>query len=224
MKKILITGSAGGLGKVCCDNFIHKGYKVYGTVSPGKLNLVNAGNELLEYKELDLLSEQNVTGLFETFKSDGISLNAVALLAGGFAMGNLEKTDEALMKKMIDQNFFTAYHVCRQAIMHFKANKIAGCFIFISSQTAAEPKTGINYTAYTLSKAMLHTLSELIFNEGQSIGIRTHILVPGILDTAANKKSMPDADQQSWTKISEMAEIMYNLVENQGTQQSIINL
>jgi len=224
MKNILITGAGGGLGKVCCDTFIHRGYKVYGTVSPGKLNLVNTETELLEYKELDLLSEQNVAGLFEAFKSDGIGLNAVALLAGGFAMGNLEKTDEALMKKMIDQNFFTAYHVCRQAIRHFKANNIAGCFIFISSQTAAEPKTGINYAAYTLSKALLHTLSEIIYNEGYSTGIRTHILVPGILDTDANKKSMPDADQRAWTKIAEMAEIMYSLVENQGTKQSIINL
>jgi NAD(P)-dependent dehydrogenase (short-subunit alcohol dehydrogenase family) len=224
MKQILLTGAAGGLGQICCQTFIGQGHKVYGTVSPGKLGLMESDSALLQYLEVDLLDHASVISLFKSLDEQSASLDAIVLLAGGFAMANVSDTDEALLKKMIDLNFLTAFHVCRHALKHFKDKKIKGTIILIGSQTAVDPKTGADYAAYTLSKAMLLTFSEILNKEGEATGIRTHVIVPGTLDTEANKKSMPDADQTNWTKTTDMANLLLSLLNNSGVKESIIKI
>ncbi len=221
MKQVLITGAGGGLGKIVSKKFLNQGYTVFGSVSPGNKGKDPITHENLKLHEIDLNNEQSVIEWFSLLNENEAKLAGIIMLAGGFSIGKIAETDESNVKQMLDRNFFTAYNISRQAVKYFADNKSAGSFIFISARPAINPRNGADFVAYTLSKSLLHTWSELILAEGKKLGVRTHIIVPNALDTEANKKNMPDADQSKWTKSEDIADLMVEIIENSGLKEGL---
>ena len=111
-KNILITGAAGNLGKAAVEKFLAEGNNVIATVSPGKKLDYEVKGDVTTY-EADLTDEKAVEALITKIISNHQSIDAAVLLVGGFAAGNIEATDGALLKKMYTLNFETAYFAVR---------------------------------------------------------------------------------------------------------------
>ena len=63
--------------------------------------------------------------------------------------------------------------------------------------------------AYGLAKSSLFRLAELMNEEGDNHNVITSVIVPGTIDTAINRKSMPDADFNSWVRAEAVAEVIF---------------
>src|SRR4051812_47885795 len=118
-KNVLITGASGNLGKTTVEKFVSEGYQVIATVSPGKKLDYEVTGDVVTY-EADLTNEQMVGDVLGRVIDAYTSIDVAVLLVGGFAAGNIEATDGALLKKMYSLNFETAYFTTRPVFAQMK--------------------------------------------------------------------------------------------------------
>jgi NAD(P)-dependent dehydrogenase (short-subunit alcohol dehydrogenase family) len=214
-KTVIITGAAGNLGKAAVDQFAQDGYHVVASISPGKKDDF-VQTQHIEYREADLTHEPQCTELVnEVVKKNG-QIDAALLLVGGFAMGNVEKTDGASLRKMYSLNFETAYFIARPVFLQMLKQK-SGRIIFVGSRPSLDAKAGKNMLAYALSKSLLFKLAEYLNAEGASHNIVTSVIVPSTIDTPENRVSMPDADFHNWVKPENIAKHLAHLCSPDGS-------
>lgn len=208
MKTIVVSGAAGNLGEAVVDAFAKTGYQVIGTVRKNTPSTSTA----VRYVSLDLTNENQAEEFVKTNIEQYGSIQAAALVAGGFAMGSLSETSETALDEMIALNFKTAYHLIRPLFAHMAENG-GGTIIVIGAKPALELKQGKNMLAYTLSKSLLLNLVEILNEEGRKKGVSLHAIIPGTIDTPVNRKAMPTADFSAWVKPETLAAKMVALCE-----------
>lgn len=212
-KNVLITGASGNLGKATVDKFLKDGYNVIATVTPGKSLGFMAD---VKTYEADLTDEVAVDKVVAKIISDHSTLDAALLLVGGFAMGNIQKTDGALLKKMFALNFETAYYVARPVFQQMITQATGGKIVLVGSRPALKPKDGKNTLAYSLSKSLIFKLAEFLNAEGSSKNVVTSVIVPSTIDTEVNRQAMPDKDFSTWVKPEAIAQAMAFLCSESG--------
>ncbi len=126
----------------------------------------------------------------------GGRLDAVALVAGSWAGGaRFEDSPDYDWERMLRQNLDTAAHVCRAALPLLL--KEGGSVVAVGSHAALTDGAGM--AAYAVAKSALHALVRVLAAENRSRGVRVNAVLPGTIDTAANRAAMPNADRASWT-------------------------
>lgn len=212
MKTVFITGASGNLGKAVVEKFLAEGYKVLATVSPGKT--LGFENPNIETFETDVTNEESISKVVNTIVAT-TKIDAAILLVGGFAIGTIQDTDSASLKKMFSLNFDTAYFAARP-IFNQMTKQSAGRIIFVGARPALNPADGKNTLAYSLSKSLIFKLAELLNAEGAANNVVSHVIVPSIIDTPVNRAAMPTANFSDWVKPEEMAETMAYLCSDKG--------
>jgi NAD(P)-dependent dehydrogenase (short-subunit alcohol dehydrogenase family) len=78
--------------------------------------------------------------------------------------------------------------------------------------------------AYAASKAAVAAYTQALAQEVADDGILVNAVAPSILDTAANRAAMPDADFARWPKVEEVAATILFLAapENRVTRGAIV--
>ena len=197
MSSILVTGANGGLGLSVTHRMIEDGHHVLGiTGKAGAGALVESKD--LELFQVDLSDEKSASDFVSKTMSKIPELNAAILLVGGFAMGKLTDTTKADLDRMINLNFYTAYHIVRPLLKLFSSRKEGGRFVLIGSRPGLEPASGNDFFAYSLSKAMIFKLAEFINAVGKDNNVDAVVIVPSTINTEANRKAMPGADFDKW--------------------------
>lgn len=223
-RTILITGASGHLGAAVLNHFSEKAWKI--VAIGGRSGLALALQPLVAYHESVDLTDESRTGDFvkKVWQKHG-PLRAAVLLAGGFAMAPLAETSDEDLRQMYDINFRTAWNVVKHLLPLFEEEG-AGRFVFIGARPALDPSTGTGAVAYSLSKSLLVQLARLIHAGSHNKGVTAHVIAPGIIDTKANRASMPDADFSRWTPPEAIAAAIEYLLSDAGTplSQTILEL
>jgi NAD(P)-dependent dehydrogenase (short-subunit alcohol dehydrogenase family) len=206
-RNVIITGASGNLGKAAVLKFLTEGYRVIAITHPGKPLDYPVTGEVIEI-QVDLTHEQAVQEMIDKCVSKYEQLDAVLLLAGGFASGNITETDSDAIKEMMALNFETAYHVVRPVFAHMMKQETGGRILMIGARPALVPNDGKNMLAYALSKSLLFKLADFMNAEGSSHNVLTSVIVPSIIDTPTNREYNPTADFSAWVKPEEIAEVM----------------
>ncbi|MFI5219615.1 MAG: SDR family NAD(P)-dependent oxidoreductase [Bacteroidia bacterium] len=217
MKKIIITGAAGNLGKACVKEFINSGHYVIAADAVIKKEDFGALNNL-EVHALDASNETAAKTFVENILSQHKQIDAALLLIGGFAMGNIENSDAAEIQKMILLNFNTAYFTARPVFNQMTKQAEGGKLIFMASDPALDDKKGFDMIGYTLSKAMLVKLAKILNSEGQKKNISSVVVAPTTIDTPQNRTAMPNADFSKWTKPEEIAAVLEFICSEKGNK------
>src|SRR2546423_13945946 len=149
----------------------------------------------------DLSDEIAVTNYY-----DGIAkLWASIHIAGGFAFAPIGDSDKKLLMGQIESNLVSAYLCCRAAVAAFRRAGGGGRIVNVAARHALEPRLGANTTAYAAAKAGVAALTAALGEEVAKDGILVNAVAPSIMDTPANRKSMPKADYAMWPKVEEGA-------------------
>ena len=213
MPSLIITGANGNLGLSVVNRLLKDGYHILavsGHSGAGNLPL----HEKLEMREVDLLNEEQVQNFADDAFQSNPDLQAAVLLVGGFAAGKLVDTGKAELDKMINLNFYTAYHIVRPLLSHFLNRPRGGQFILVGSRPGLNAADGKDFFAYSMSKAMIFKLAEFINAEGRDKGVTATVIVPSTIDTEANRKAMPQADFSKWVPADKIADaISFSLSE-----------
>ncbi len=213
-KVVLITGAKGGLGSFVTQRFLATGATVIGTSRsiskedfPG-LNFVPL--------PVDFTKAAAVREAVETVVSRFGELDVLVHVLGGFAGGQtVAETDDATWEQMRDLNLTSAFYVLRAAIPHLRKSG-NGRIIAIGSLTAVEPHAGLG--AYVTFKSALATLVRTVALENRDAGVTANLILPGTMDTPANRKSMPAADFSKWVRPGDVADLALWLAEDHAAQ------
>ena len=208
---VLITGASGNLGKVVVNKFLEVGHHVIAIVSTEKTATQLPGK--VKSYIADLRNETSVRPAFEKIIAENDRIDVAILLAGGFAMGNLTNTTLTSINEMIGINFNTAYSVA-QPVFNKMVEQKYGRIILISARPAIEQRGGREMIGYALSKSLILKLAELLNAEGKDKGVITSVLIPGTIDTHANRETMPLADRTHWVTPEELTDSMLYLVSD----------
>jgi NAD(P)-dependent dehydrogenase (short-subunit alcohol dehydrogenase family) len=145
-------------------------------------------------------------------------------IAGGFAYAPIEMSDKALLMGQVESNLVSAYICCRAAVSAFRQSGGGGRIVNVAARHALEPRQGASSTAYVAAKAGVAALTVALGEEVAKDGILVNAVAPSIMDTPANRKSMPKADHASWPKVEEVAATILFLAspENTVTRSAVV--
>lgn len=209
-KTILITGATGNLGEAVSALLITEGHTVIGTYVPGH----NHPENEVDYYPCDLISAEDTNQLFETLQEKYKSIDAVILLVGGFAMGNISSSKASDLEKMIQLNLFTAYNTSSAGISWMKKGN-GGKLVFVGAKPAIEGGASA-VLPYALSKNAVIKLAEIINEDDTLENITASVIVPSIIDTPVNRDAMPDANFNDWVTPKEIAENISYLISEKA--------
>jgi len=211
-KVVFITGANGGLGTSVTRAFLQQGARVIGgslRITAADFPQPNFEAMAIDFNKLDEI-KRGVAKIVERYGR----LDVLVHLLGGFAAGpSVAETTDAMWEQMQNINLTSAFHVFRETIPHLRKSK-SGRLIAIGSLTAAQPHA--NLGAYVTFKAALAMLVQTVALENADAGMTANVVLPGTMDTPANRKAMPDADFSKWLKTDDVAELVLSLAEEQA--------
>ncbi len=205
-QRVLIYGGRGGLGSVLVKHFKANSFWVC------SIDLVANDeadeNILVDPKQEWQQQQDHVTSeVKRLFKGGEEKLNAVLNVAGGWAGGNAKSAD--LIKNsdlMWKQSVWSSVISASLASQYLKEG---GCLVLPGAKPALGGTPGM--IGYGMAKAAVHQLVKSMAgaDSGLPSGATALALLPITLDTAMNRKFMPDADKSTWTKLEFVAELLH---------------
>ena len=215
---ILITGAKGGLGSFVTQAFLESGAKVVG--SSRSIQTSDFDHPDFHAIPAELSSTDAARQLVEAAITHGGQINAAVHLVGAFAGGTslIDTTDE-LMLQMLETNFWSAFHLFRAVLPHMRERGSGGLFA-VGSRTALEPQPSVG--AYSVSKAALVSLITTLARENKDRNITANLVLPGTMDTPANRKAMPGADPLKWISPASVAQLIVSTVALSGLSGATI--
>jgi NAD(P)-dependent dehydrogenase (short-subunit alcohol dehydrogenase family) len=145
-------------------------------------------------------------------------------IAGGFAFGPVAKTTKADLMKLVDTNLVSAFLCSAAAVNAIAATGKGGRIVNVAARPALEWRSGASMGAYTATKAAVAAFTVALAEEVVKQDILVNAVAPSIMDTPANRASMPDAKYDKWPKVSEVAATIVFLAspENKVTRGAIV--
>lgn len=211
-KVVFITGASGGLGTPVTNAFLRRGAQVIGAslrIKAADFPQPNFEAMTLDFRKLEEI-KRGVAKIVERYGR----LDVLAHVLGGFAGGpSVAETTDEMWEQMQNINLTAAFQVFRETIPHLRKSR-SGRLIAIGSLTAAQAHA--NLGAYVTFKAALAMLVQTVALENADAGLTANVILPGTMDTPANRKSMPGADFSKWAKTEDVADLVLSLAEEQA--------
>ena len=208
MRTIFISGATGNLGRAVVRRFIDSGDKIYGTLLPGEALPEGLVNDHFIPVTVDLNDASAAELAIHDIISTQGSVDVAVLTAGGFTMGDIGATSSKDLLAQIRLNVETAYHAARPIFLNMLSNG-SGRIFMVGSRPGLDMKNSGGMVAYGLSKSLIFRLAELMNDEARGKNVVTAVIVPSIIDTLQNRKSMPDADFSKWITPEAIAELVH---------------
>jgi NAD(P)-dependent dehydrogenase (short-subunit alcohol dehydrogenase family) len=206
---VFVTGSSGNLGKAIVRKFLAEGDKVVGTLLPEEVFTPTISEKGLETRHIDLLNESETAAIIESDVREFGVIDIAVLTAGGFAMGDIAHTGKTDFYRQLALNFETTYNTARPIFLQM-LKKGKGHIFMTGARPGLDMRNGKGMVAYSLSKSLIFRLAELMNEEALGTDVVVSVLVPSIIDTPQNRKSMPEAEFSSWMDPELMADIIFN--------------
>jgi NAD(P)-dependent dehydrogenase (short-subunit alcohol dehydrogenase family) len=207
-KVIVITGALGALGTVVADSALARGAKVAGLDhAPSQMP---ATPDRLELGGVDLSDSLQAQRAIDAAMRHFGRLDALINIAGGFTFEAVAEGDSKSWQRMYALNVLTALNASRAALEHLAASN-AGRIVNVGALGALQAGAGMG--AYAASKAGVHRLTEALAAEWKG-KVTVNAVLPSIIDTEANRASMPKADFAKWVRPQELAEVILFLASD----------
>ncbi len=211
-KVALITGADGGLGTHVTKAFLDAGFTVVG-LSP---NIQQSDFDRPHFIALPatLTSLDAANKAVDSVIARCGKIDVLAHLVGGFAGGQtVAEMDDATWQRMFDANLNSTFHILR-AVIPQMLTAGTGRIIAIGSRAAEDP--GPKVGAYSASKAALVSLMRTVALENKDAGITANVILPGTIDTPANRRDIPGADVSQWVQPASVASLILWLAGDAG--------
>jgi NAD(P)-dependent dehydrogenase (short-subunit alcohol dehydrogenase family) len=215
-QKVLITGGTGALGQVVTLAFLEAGARVFATgraeaERDALLAAAAAHRERLTLDPVDVTDETEVARWVSAAAAGGAP-DALVCLVGGFAGGQpVSETDLATWQRMLTLNV-TSVFLCARAVAPLMAAQGRGKIVAVASRAGLHGTA--NLAAYSVSKAGVITLVQAMADELKEVNVQVNCVLPGTIDTPANRRAMPDADASRWVDPTDIARVILFLASD----------
>ena len=217
-KVTLIPGGLGGAGQAVTRAFLESGAEVVvvGHADPKGSDLFRAqlGDVAtkLSVRQVNVMDEAEVDGLVQSVILQHHRLDVLINLVGGYNAGQpVTDLELSTWESMLDLNLRAAFLLSKHAGRAMIPQQ-QGRIIHVSSRAAREGRR--NAAAYAVAKNAVLTLAEIQAEELRDANVTVNALLPSIIDTPANRASMPHANFSRWPKPEEIARVLLFLASS----------
>ncbi len=180
MRRVLVTGSSSGIGRLAVSEFLRRGWSVLATMrragERGDLFAAElaAHPGALEVMSLDVAEPRERAAVVAQVMETGV-LDCLINNAGYGLFGALEDLSEEQLRRQLEVNFFGAAFLTRDLLPALR--RCGGSVLLVSSVLG---RSGFPLTSgYCASKFALEGLGEALYYELQPLGVRVGIVEPG---------------------------------------------
>ena len=210
----IVTGASGALGTSVVISLLAAGATVAGVDRTGAK--AEAEKQTVRRFAANLTDPEGARRAIATIASELGKIDILVHVMGAFAGGtSVAETDDATWNKMMDLNLSAAFYVFRAVVPVMRAAG-RGRIIAIASRQAVYPVANVG--AYSASKAALVSLVQTLALENKDKNIRANVVLPGTMDTAANRAAMPNANFEKWVKTANVADLVVMLAGEIGSE------
>ncbi len=208
---VLVAGGTGGLGRAVALAFLGEGARVAVTYrAAAELDALKraAGADAarLSGHPTDVTDHDAVRALVDELVARHGRLDALVNAVGGYAGGaKLWEMDAETLDRMLSANLRSGYVLARAAVP-VMLKQGHGAIVNVASRAALVHGPG--ESAYAASKAAAVALIDSLAADLKGTGVRANSILPGIIDTEANRRAMPKADFSKWPKPEEIARVV----------------
>jgi NAD(P)-dependent dehydrogenase (short-subunit alcohol dehydrogenase family) len=216
---ILVAGGTGGLGRAVSLAFLNQDAKVVVTYrNQEEFDALRgaAGSHAasLEGRQVNVTDEAAVGQLVGGIVTQHGRLDALVNTVGGYAGGvKLWELDSAVFDRMLALNLRAGYVLSRAAVAPMLKQK-RGSIVNVAAKAAFDHAA--DAAAYAASKAAALAMIDSLAADTRGTGVRVNSILPSIIDTAANRKAMPDADFSTWPKPEDIARVILFLCSDEA--------
>jgi NAD(P)-dependent dehydrogenase (short-subunit alcohol dehydrogenase family) len=215
-KVVLVTGAKGGLGLFVSRGFLDTGATVIG--SSRSIQVSDLAHPRFIPMPADFANAAEAEALADQVIKQFGRLDVLVHVMGGYAGGSsVADTDDRTWEQMYTLNLASAFHAVRAVLSHMRRAN-SGRIIAVGSLAATEPHAGLG--AYVVFKRALATLIETVALENADKNISANVVLPGTMDTPANRAAMPNANFSQWVSPDKVARLIVWLANEQS---SIVN-
>lgn len=218
-KTALITGGTGGLGAAVTARLLDDGWHVVVPwIVEHELERVRS-HDHLELVRADLFEPDEVSEVVNRAAADpDAPLRGVVNLVGGFHAGKrVHETPIEVFEAQFRLNLRPTYLVVGAALPHLSAAG-GGSIVCMGTRAALQPFAGA--AGYVSSKAAVLAFVRAVAVEYRDEGIRCNAVLPSVIDTPANRASMPNAEHDRWVKPAEIAGVIAHLLSDDALPTS----
>lgn len=203
-KVVVVTGALGSLGRAVSAAALAAGARVFAVdVVDGQ---PEAGVEATS--ALDLGDADATRKAFADIAEKAGRIDALVNVAGGFAWETVDDGSIDTWDHLYRLNVRTAVNSSKAVLAHMPAS--GGRIVNISAAGSVKADMGLG--AYAASKSGVSRLTEALAEELKQRNITVNAVQPSIIDTAPNRKDMPDADFSTWVTPKALADVILFLL------------
>lgn len=196
---VVITGAAGALGSAAAAHFAAAG----ATLALLDVAPIDGPHHA---QGCDLTDADACRAAIAVIEREVGPVSVLANIAGGFAMGDaVHETSAATWDFLMGLNAHSVLNMARAVVPHM-LERGHGKIVNIGAGPGQHGVAGMG--AYSASKSVVIRLTEAMAGELKSRGINVNCILPSVIDTPANRKSMPDADFGAWVTPEAMARVI----------------
>jgi NAD(P)-dependent dehydrogenase (short-subunit alcohol dehydrogenase family) len=183
-KVVLISGAAGGLGAALCRRYAAAGARIAAMdLDAARLDALVAGLQAGGAEALALPGDiadpsACMAAVAATLSRFG-ALDGLINNAGISHRSLLRDTDPAVIRRVMEVNFFGALHLTHAALAH--VTERSGFIVAISSVAGFSPLIG--RTGYAASKHALHGFFDSLRSEVEAAGVGVTLVCPSFIRT-----------------------------------------
>ena len=210
---VIVTGAFGALGRVVADTLEAQGahvVRVDAAPAIPQFLLDRPGGDRT-MPGVDLTDDAATQAMVDRVVAREGRIDALVNIAGGFRWETVEAGDPATWDLMHALNLKTALHACKACLPHLLDH--AGARI-VNVGAGAAAKAGAGMGAYAASKSAVLRLTEALAEETKDRGLNVNAVLPGIIDTPANRADMPAADTSRWVAPQALADVVAFLLSD----------
>jgi NAD(P)-dependent dehydrogenase (short-subunit alcohol dehydrogenase family) len=211
----VVTGGTGALGSSVALDLLRSGARVVVTYRSEKEWAALEGRagqrrRKLTGAKVDLTQASEVEHLVNEVVSKWQRIDHLVAVAGGFAAGKSFETDGKTWDHMFNLNLRSLIF-CLRSVVPVMIGQNSGRIVTVSSGAILRGG-GAGIAAYAVSKGAVRQLSEILADELKAYNIHVHCILPGTMDTEANRLAMPKADFSKWVKTEDVARVVHFLL------------
>jgi NAD(P)-dependent dehydrogenase (short-subunit alcohol dehydrogenase family) len=208
-KVAMVAGGGGALGRATAVNLAARGLTVV-AVDRNEQALHELPDSIVR-EVADTTDPGTARSLVDRVAAEvgppGILVNTV----GVFHPGDVLSATPKELQLMLDVNLGTALWLSQAVAPHMQRAG-SGAIVHVTARPALDPTAGM--AAYSVSKAALAHLTQILDVELRPHGIRVNAVAPQLLDTAANRAALPADAMANAVAPEAIAEVIAFLVSD----------